>query len=61
MYGLDSNTYNIITTNVTDHVALVNEMENWLSSVTNFHNNLNERYAGYPDILSGILLSINEV
>lgn len=58
---MGSNTYNLITTNVMDHVALVTEMENWFSSVTNFHNNLNERYADYPDILSGILLSINEV
>ncbi|VVC30846.1 ATPase, dynein-related, AAA domain,von Willebrand factor, type A,AAA+ ATPase domain,P-loop [Cinara cedri] len=61
MYGLDSNTYNLINANIMDRVTLVNEMENWLNSVTNFHNSLNERYAGYPDVLSGILLSVNQM
>lgn len=60
MYGLESNTYNLINSN-SDSEALVNEMENWLSSVTNFHDNLNEKYAAYPDLLTGILLSINQV
>lgn len=60
MYGLESNTYNMINSN-SDSEALVNEMENWLSSVSNFHNNLNEKYAAYPDLLTGILLSINQV
>lgn len=46
---------------MTDREALVNEMDNWLNSVSNFHDNLNEHYAAYPDILSGILLSINQV
>lgn len=44
-----------------DNVSLINEMDNWLSSVTNFHNSLEQQYAKYPDILSGILLSINQV
>lgn len=61
MYGLDSNTYNLINSSYTDHETLINEMENWLSSTTNFYNNLNDRYAEFPDILSGILLSINMV
>lgn len=61
MYGLDSNTYNMINLNITDHVALVNEMDNWLSSVSNFHNSLDEHYAAYPDVLSGVLFSINQV
>lgn len=61
MYGLDSNTYKIINSSCTNYETLVNEMENWLSSVTNFYNNLNARYAEYPDILSGVLLPINMV
>jgi len=61
MFGLDSNTYNLINSNIMDNVSLVNEIDNWLSSVTNFHNNLDQQYAKYPDILSGILLSINQV
>jgi len=60
MYGLESNTYNMIDSN-SDSEALVNEMDNWLSSVSNFHNNLNENYAAYPDLLTGIILSINQV
>ncbi|KAE9533494.1 hypothetical protein AGLY_009132 [Aphis glycines] len=60
MYGLESNTYNLINSN-SDSEALVNEMENWLSSVTNFHDNLNEKYVAYPDLLTGILLSINQM
>lgn len=51
----------INSNNMTDREALVNEMDNWLNSVSNFHDNLNEHYAAYPDILSGILLSINQV
>ncbi|XP_025407976.1 midasin-like [Sipha flava] len=62
MYGLESNTYNMIdSNNKTDHEALVNEMDNWLNSVSNFHDDLNKHYAAYPDILSGILLSINQM
>lgn len=61
MYGLDSNTYNIINSDSMDHVAIVNEIDNWLNSVSNFHNSLNDCYLAYPDILSGILLSINQV
>lgn len=62
MFGLESNTYNILDSiNTTDREALVNEIDNWLSSVSNFHDHLNEHYAAYPDILSGILLSINQV
>ncbi|XP_060859886.1 midasin [Metopolophium dirhodum] len=60
MYGLESNTYNMINSN-SDSEALVNEMDNWLSSVSNFHNNLNEKFAAYPDLLTGILLSINQM
>lgn len=60
MYGLESNTYNMIDSN-SDPEALVNEMDNWLSSVSNFHDNLNEKYAAYPDLLTGIILSINQV
>lgn len=62
MYGLDSNTYNIIKSNVvTDHSALVNEMDNWLSSVSNFHSSIYEYFGAYPDIINGIILSINQV
>lgn len=61
MYGLDSNSYNIIDSDSMDHVAIVNEIDNWLNSVSNFHNSLNDHYLAYPDILSGILLSINQV
>jgi len=61
MFGLDSNTYNIINSKHSDYEALVNEMDNWLNSVSNFHDTLNIHYASYPDILSGILLSINQV
>lgn len=61
MFGLDSNTYNLINSNIMDNVSLINEIDNWLSSVTNFHNSLDQQYAKYPDILSGILLSINQV
>lgn len=61
MYGLESNTYCMINSKSTDYVALVSEMDNWLDSVSNFHNNLNVHYAAYPDMLSGIILSINQV
>lgn len=60
MYGLESNTYNMLNSN-SDSEALANEMDNWLSSVSNFHDTLNEKYAAYPDLLTGILLSINQV
>lgn len=61
MYGLDSNTYNMINSKSMNCIDLVNQMSNWLSSVSNFHNCLNEYYAAYPDILFGVLLSINQV
>lgn len=61
MYGLESSTYNMINSNSTDYEALVNEIDNWLGSVSNFHDSLNVHYAAYPDMLSGILFSINQV
>lgn len=61
MFGLDSNTYKIINSKHSDRETLVKEMDNWLNSVSNFYNKLNVHYAGYPDILSGVLLSINQV
>jgi len=61
MFGLDSNSYNMINEKHSDREGLVNEMDNWLNSVSSFHDRLNVHYAGYPDILSGILLSINQV
>lgn len=61
MYGLDSNTYNIIKSNLSDHLALVNEMDNWLSSVSNFHSSIYEHFGSYPDIINGIILSLNQV
>lgn len=61
MFGLESNTYNLINSNYTDRQTLVNEMDNWLNSVSNVHNSLNEHFGAYSDILSGILLSINQV
>lgn len=61
MYGLESNTYKLVNSDNADHLAIVNEMDNWLNSVSNFHDHLDEHYAAYPDILSGILFSINQV
>lgn len=61
MYGLDSNTYSLINSNQTNQEGVVNEMDNWLASVSSFHDRLNEHYAAYPDVLCGILLSINQV
>lgn len=60
MYGLESNSYNMVNSN-SDSADLVNEIDNWLNSVSNFYNSLNEKYAAYPDLLTGILLSINQV
>lgn len=61
MYGLESKTYDMINTSRKDYEALVNEMDNWLSSVTNFYNKLEEYNVTYPDILCGILFAINQV
>lgn len=61
MYGLDGNTYKIINSDLKNRESLVNEIDNWLTSVSSFHDRLYEHYAAYPDILAGILLSINQV
>lgn len=61
MYGLKSSTYSIIDPKRTDYIVIVDYLSNWLSSVSNFYNSLNKHYAAYPDVLSGILLSINQV
>ncbi|XP_050541449.1 midasin [Daktulosphaira vitifoliae] len=61
MYGLDSNTYSLINSDQTNREQIVSEMDNWLSSVASFHDRLNEHYAAYPDVLSGILLSVNQM